>query len=214
MLPTTRPISLAALCLALMVACDRPDSTVKPAPVDSSYSPLPVQNRNPLLDKSPMDMIYYPVDYPVLKMSGKLHSQPIARVIYSRPDKDGRIIFGGVVKYGAPWRLGANEATEIELFRDVSILGQRVKRGRYVLYCVPYENRWTIVFNGDLYTWGLKINQRLDIYRFDVPVTLTNSRYEVFTMKFERLEKEVGLSMAWDNVYTVLPIRGIKKGSE
>ena len=42
-------------------------------------------------------------------------TEPLAaRVVYSRPKKEGRTIFGGLVEYGQVWRLGANEATEIE----------------------------------------------------------------------------------------------------
>ena len=68
------------------------------------------------LDKSPMDMSYSPQNYPIIKMNGKTTAQPVARVIYGRPQKAGRVIFGGIVAYDQIWRLGANEATEIEFF--------------------------------------------------------------------------------------------------
>ncbi len=56
-------------------------------PVNNSIS----DKARSVLDKSPMDMIYLPDDYPVLKMSGKIKELPVARVIYSRPIKDGKI---------------------------------------------------------------------------------------------------------------------------
>src|SRR6266487_2523018 len=37
------------------------------------------------IDISPMDMSYYPADYPKLKMTKAITSPPVARVIYSRP---------------------------------------------------------------------------------------------------------------------------------
>ena len=47
---------------------------------------LLAQNSNiPPVDKSPMDMAYYPVNYPVLKIQDKLTEPLAARVIYSRP---------------------------------------------------------------------------------------------------------------------------------
>ena len=70
------------------------------------------QSELPPVDKSPMDMSYYPVDYPVLKISDKVADSPAARIIYGRPQKNGRPIFGNLVEYGQVWRLGANEATE------------------------------------------------------------------------------------------------------
>ncbi len=79
------------------------------------------QTALPPLDKSPMDMCYYPVDYPVLKIQHKADAPLIARVIYGRPQKNDRSIFGDLVPYDMIWRVGANEATEIEFYRDVKI---------------------------------------------------------------------------------------------
>src|SRR5687768_9424771 len=92
----------------------------------------------PTLDQSPMDMSYYPAGYPVLKIQNKI-TEPLAmRVIYSRPQLNGRRVFGELQKLGEIWRLGANEATEIEFFKDVTINNKKVKKGRYTLYCIPY----------------------------------------------------------------------------
>src|SRR5438105_3715213 len=99
----------------------------------------------PALDKSPMDMSYYPADYPVLKISDKVADTPVARVIYGRPQKSGRPIFGNLVEYGQVWRLGANEATEIEFYRDVMISNKKIKKGRYTLYAIPETNAWTVI---------------------------------------------------------------------
>src|SRR4051812_36369771 len=71
------------------------------------------QTKLPPVDKSPMDMSYYPNSYPVLKIQDKITEPLVARVIYSRPQKNGRTIFGELLEYGQVWRLGANEASEI-----------------------------------------------------------------------------------------------------
>ena len=67
----------------------------------------------PPVDKSPMDMSYYPQNYPLLKVQDKTLEPCVARVVYSRPKKEGRPIFGELVEYGKLWRVGANEATEL-----------------------------------------------------------------------------------------------------
>ena len=152
-------------------------------------------------------MIYLPDDYPVLKMSGKTKELPVARVIYSRPIKDGRSIFGNVVKYGSYWRLGANESTEIEFFRNVTVAGQKVKKGRYIIYCIPFKDTWTIKLNNDLYTWGLKVHSLDDIYSFEIPVTNLPREYDVFTMQFVEKDNGAELLMAWDSVRAALPIK-------
>lgn len=152
------------------------------------------------VDKSPMDMSYYPVDYPKLKMSKNAQEPLVARVIYSRPQKSGRTIFGDVLKYGHIWRLGANEATEVEFFKDVMIENEKVEKGRYVLYCIPFENKWTLILNSDLFTWGLKIDSTKDAYKFTIPINKTNYPFEVFTMEFEKAGKGAELIMEWDSV--------------
>jgi hypothetical protein len=193
--------------LGMLLSCDERSSgsnqvTITP----SANNRTAEQTIQPGMDKSPMDMSYYPVDYPKLKMSGNLTEPLVARVIYSRPQKDNRVIYGNLVKYGSIWRLGANEATEIEFFKDVIIQNQKVQKGRYVIYCIPQENAWTLVMNSDLFTWGLKIDSTKDVYKFTVPVAKTRFPYEAFTMEFEKTDPNMQLILGWDSVKAALPI--------
>jgi hypothetical protein len=199
------------LCFCLLIiACDE---KTKPASNEVTVNPAPTPNTQADkfaslgMDKSPMDMSYYPVDYPKLKMSGNVSDPLVARVIYSRPQKDGRIIFGNVLKYGAIWRLGANEATELEFFKDVNINNRKVAKGRYVLYAIPYEDKWTLVLNSDLFTWGLKIDTTKDVYKFEVPVSKIIRPIEVFTIDFQKTSPGMQLIMGWDSVRAALPIK-------
>ncbi|ANE53463.1 hypothetical protein SY85_12390 [Flavisolibacter tropicus] len=157
------------------------------------------------LDISAMDISYFPIDFPVLKMTKGTPELPIARIIYSRPHKQGRKIFGGLLKYGEPWRLGANEATEIELFQPLRIQGKTVAKGRYILYCIPTETKWTIVFNTNIYTWGLKQNAKKDVYRFDIPIQKTANNIENFTILFQGEAPHANILIAWDDVEARLP---------
>ncbi|HEX6914757.1 MAG TPA: DUF2911 domain-containing protein [Chitinophagaceae bacterium] len=160
------------------------------------------------IDKSPLDVSYFPSNYPILKMNGKAKDQPLARVIYSRPMKNNRLIFGGIVKYGELWRLGANEATEFEAFHNLRIGGKHIAKGRYTLYCIPYETRWTIIINKDNYSWGsFTYNSKKDVVRVDVPVQPTEESAEALTMYFEDTPNGgANLVMMWDKVKTSLPI--------
>src|SRR5688572_26880365 len=111
---------LALFALLFLTACndDAPAATqTGPQPVRRTDSPLVKRGAaNPYapIDFSPLDISYFPTEYPKLKMSKATTEPPLARVIYSRPQKQGRTIFGSLLKWGEPWRLGANEATEIE----------------------------------------------------------------------------------------------------
>lgn len=159
------------------------------------------------VDKSPMDMAYYPVNYPVLKIQDKLTEPLAARVIYSRPQKAGRVIFGNIVKYGEVWRMGANEATEIEFFKNVKIAGKKINKGRYTLYAIVKENTWTIIVNKETDTWGaFKYNQTKDIVRTEVAVQKTDMVIESLSMIFEKGTNGYNLIVAWDQVKVVLPV--------
>lgn len=161
------------------------------------------------VDKSPLDVSYAPANYPILKLNGKTKDAPTARVIYSRPFKNGRTIFGngGIVKYGEMWRLGANEATEIELFKNVKISGKTINKGRYTLYCIPTEENWTIIISKDNYSWGnYSYNQKNDVARIDIPIEKNIDVVEAFTMYFEDGKNVANLIILWDNVKAVIPI--------
>lgn len=169
----------------------------------------------PTLDKSPMDMSYFPVDYPILKTQNKATTLPVARVVYSRPQKDNRAIFGNLVEYNKVWRLGANEATEIEFFKDVMIAGKKVLKGRYTLYAIPTETKWTIIFNKDTDTWGAFVyDDKKDVLRTDVPVKTVSAPVDAFSINFNKTEKGMELFIAWDTVSVALPIIVADKTNE
>ena len=198
---------LILLSLVWMLwSCEQKNASGNSGSVTITPSPATEKSLPQGIDKSPMDMSYFPVDYPKLKMAKNAQEPLLARVIYSRPQKSGRIIFGDVLKYGNVWRLGANEATEIEFFKEVNINNQKIDKGRYVLYCIPYEDKWTLVLNNDLFTWGLKIDSTKDMYKFTVPISKTKYPFEVFSMEFEKMGKGAQLVMEWDSVQAKLPI--------
>lgn len=165
------------------------------------------QSKLPALDKSPMDMSYYPAGYPVLKIQDKATEPLIARVIYSRPQKNGRVIFGDLLEYGKVWRLGANEATEIEFYAPVKINGQKIKKGRYTMYCIPFADKWTLILNKELDTWGsFKYDSKKDVVRADVPVQKQTDITDSFVMAFEKATGGANLVIAWDDVKINLPV--------
>jgi hypothetical protein len=168
---------------------------------------LMAQNNWPALDKSPMDMSYYPVNYPVLKIQDKITEPLAARVIYSRPQKSGRVIFGGLVKNGDVWRVGANEATEIQFYKTVHINGKKVRSGRYTLYAIVGDNNWTLILNKETDTWGsFKYDSKKDLLRMEVPVQKTENPVENLSMMFEKTTSGCNLNIAWESSKVSLPI--------
>lgn len=195
--------------IILLAACKHTTSAQKdPVSIDS----LSRVDKNPYIsyDQSPMDMSYYPVNYPLLKMDHKDTAALAVRVIYSRPHKKNRLIFSNdatsLCQYGKEWRLGANEGTEINFFKNVTIDGKNVEKGRYVIYCIPHPDHWTIVLNTNLDTWGLHVDTSKDILRTEVPTKKQSPIIEDFTMVFTDAAYGADLVMAWDNVNASLPI--------
>lgn len=160
----------------------------------------------PPLDKSPMDMSYYPVDYPILRIQNKVTEPLVMRVIYSRPQRNGRKIFGGLQDYGSVWRLGANEATEIDLYRDVKVNNTKIKKGRYTLYAIPYPDKWTLIINKETDTWGsFRYDSAKDVVRMNLPVK-RNDMTEDMSIVFEKTTSGANMNMFWEDVEVSLPI--------
>lgn len=161
----------------------------------------------PVTDNSPMDMAYFPVDYPILKIRKQAPETPVVKVIYSRPMKKNRKVFGELVEYGTIWRLGANEATEIDFFKDVKINNTKIKKGRYTIYAIPTPEKWTIIINKDNDVWGsFAYNQKNDILRTDIKVQKIAKPVEVFSMMFEKTNSGANLLIAWEDAKVSLPI--------
>jgi hypothetical protein len=161
----------------------------------------------PAVDKSPLDICYFPLQYPNLKAQGAASEPPTARVIYSRPKKEGRDIFGGLVEYGKLWRLGANEATEIEFYKPVIIGGKKIAKGRYTLYAVVNEKTWTFIINKETDVWGsFKYSPAKDVVRISAPVRTLDEPIESLAMTFQKQSQSVNLVVAWENVEVALPI--------
>jgi hypothetical protein len=206
-------IIVSLLSAVLFHACEQNPNKVIIKP-DTRRIPVSVNDSLLLsIDRSPMDMSYFPEDYPKQKMMTPDLPNPVARIIYSRPQKNGRIIFADtsvtenvIQHYGEEWRLGANEATEIEFFKPVSINGKKIAPGRYILYCIPYPDKWKIIFNNNLYSWGLHIDKTKDLAEIELPVIKNNVEIEFFTMFFQNSTYGCELVMAWGNIKAVLPV--------
>lgn len=207
------PVSVF-ITLAFFLACQnapeqKPETDTKSSSPQFETDTTPPVDDNPyfvITDRSPMDMVYFPDEYPKLKMAnGKVVAKPVMRVIYSRPHLSRRR-FVDILTYDTAWRLGANESTEIEFFRDVQIDGKKVKQGRYILYCIPHENEWTLVLNNNTDTWGLQQDSTKDVQRIIIPVTHGMAPLEYFTIRFEKQDSGANLVMAWDDVVARLKI--------
>lgn len=171
------------------------------------------QLRTPPIDASPMDMAYFPNGYTFNKATGKETGQLITRVIYSRPQKKDRAVFGELVPYDKIWRVGANEATEIEFFVPVKIGDKTIPRGRYTLYVIPKANEWTFLINAETDIWGEtgmgkgpKYDEAKEVVRITIPVEKLETDVEALSIGFQKTDTGANLLVAWEKAKVLLPI--------
>ena len=153
------------------------------------------------IDASPMDLAIARPDK---------NAAPMARVIYSRPQKKGRQIFGDLVPYGEIWRTGANEATELMIYTPLKFGNTTLKPGAYTLYSIPGKEKWTIIINEDTNVWGAySYKKEKDVARMEVPTQQVAAPIEALSMIFRPEKDGTTLLIGWDEVYVEIPFKNI-----
>jgi hypothetical protein len=155
------------------------------------------------VDASPADIVYYPIN----AAKAKDAVTPSIKVVYSRPTKKGRDIFGVLEQYGKVWRVGANECTEVKFFKRVRIGGKAIKPGSYSLFAIPNKDKWTLIVNKQTDRWGaFTYDEKKDVIRVDVPVKMLDKPVESFSVTFTDQPNGANMVMAWDKTLVELPI--------
>ena len=133
-----------------------------------------------------------------------------ALLCYSRPAAKGRTVMGGLVPYGQPWRLGANEATSLQLPFNATIGGSAVDAGSYSIYAVPGQTEWEFVLNRQVERWGIPIDDAVkqgDAVSFKRPVSATSAPVEQLTFRWEGTSDSAGqLAMEWERTQVTIPV--------
>ena len=133
------------------------------------------------------------------------------KVLYNRPFKKGRVIFGELVPYGKVWRTGANEATIFETNKDLNFADKTLKAGKYSFFTIPGEQAWSIIFNAETGQWGVGFNGEAnrnptkDALTLDVPSVLQEKEFEQFTISIEKAGEEMELILMWDKTLVAVP---------
>lgn len=133
-------------------------------------------------------------------------------VVYSRPSKRGRNIFGALVPYDKIWRTGANEATEFHTSMDLDFNGQILPSGIYSVWTQPGPDTWKVFINSTIPEWGIDENgiadrnPDTDVIVVDVASEVVTDITELFTLKVEEADNNnYNLILNWDNVKVTVP---------
>lgn len=133
------------------------------------------------------------------------------KVLYNRPSKRGRKIFGELVPYGKIWRTGANEATTFETNKAITIEGKTLAPGKYTLWTIPDSIVWTVIFNSQYGQWGVNDkgeasrDPSLDVMNIPVHAVIQDRTFEQFTIEFEKVGEQAEMVLLWDKSVVAVP---------
>lgn len=129
------------------------------------------------------------------------------RVEYYRPVARGRDLFGKLVRWDRTWTPGANDATTLEVDKDVRINGGMLPKGKYSVWMIPRDTAaWTVIFHRNAKLWHTqRPNQAEEQLRFDVTPE-QGSHMETLAWYFPVVGPEMAtLQMHWGT--TVVPMK-------
>ncbi len=126
---------------------------------------------------------------------------------YGSPSANGREVFGGLVPFGEPWRLGANEATGLHLSAPMTLGGVALEAGSYSLYVVPTETEWEFHINTVHDRWGIPINMEVqgsNMAGFTATPMASENMVESLTFEFS----DNSIHLSWEHTHVMIPVGG------
>ena len=122
---------------------------------------------------------------------------------YSKAPRGGEVrkIWGGLVPYGRPWRMGSDEATTLITQRPLVIGTTTIPAGAYTLYMVPDESGTSkLAISKSLGQWGVPVDDKNDLARVDLKKDTLDKQVDQFTMAVEKNPAGGGLiKLSWEN---------------
>src|SRR6476619_6753117 len=128
-------------------------------------------------------------------------------VDYSRPNKNDREIFGGLVPYGKLWRTVANSFTKIKFSKAVSLGGKEIPAGEYALFTIPTADEWTVIVSKDAKVQSAAdYKQENDAARITAKPEAIPDIIETFTIGLRDVKgASATLNLVWDK--TRVPVK-------
>jgi hypothetical protein len=130
------------------------------------------------------------------------------KIDYSSPRMRGRKIYGGLVPYGKVWRAGANEATTFVTDAGLIVGDQDVPAGRYTIFTLPEEGKWTLIISKKTGEWGIPYpGEQFDFTRAPMEVSKLNAPVEDFTISLVQTPDGCSMNLDWDVTRATILIR-------
>ena len=136
---------------------------------------------------------------PPARASCKFADGKTITVNYSSPRMRGRKIFGDLVPFGEVWRVGADDATSFVSNADVTVGGKSVPAGKYTLFILPAQNKWTLIISKQTDEWGIPYpGEKFDFGRMEMKVSKLTAPLENFTISFDQAGTNCTMKLDWE----------------
>ena len=159
----------------------------------------------------------YMVLFPVSPLETITYSSEISdfEVVYSRPYKNDRLIFGSeaegaLVPFNQYWRTGANAATTFETSKNILFNNQKLKAGKYRLYTIPNIDTWKVVLNSeaDKFFAITEPDSSKDILAVKVASSPNfEETIEQFTIDFSKDSTGLKMNLKWEKTILSIPLK-------
>ncbi len=134
-------------------------------------------------------------------------------ITYGRPytvkpgTTETRKIWGGLVPYGKPWRMGADEATLLITQKPMVVGGKTIAAGAYTLYMMPSETGASqLVFSTALGGWGVPVDTKHDLAQVELTRESLDKPVDQFTMAVAKNPSGGGvLKLSWESTQFSVP---------
>jgi hypothetical protein len=144
---------------------------------------------------------------PPAKAACKFSDGKTIAVNYSSPRMRGRKIFGDLVPFGEVWRAGADDATSFVVNADVMVGGKNVPAGRYTLFTLPTQTKWTLIVSRQTGEWGIPYpGEKFDFTRSEMKVSKLPSPLENFTISFDPAGATCTMKLDWETTRASIDI--------
>ena len=128
---------------------------------------------------------------------------------YTKNPRNGeeRKIWGGLVPYGEPWRMGADEPTLLITQQPIELGGKTIPPGAYTLYMMPQENGASqLAISTKLGGWGAPVDTTHDLARVDLTKAAMDKPVDQFTMAVDKNPDGGGvLKLSWESTQFSVP---------
>lgn len=128
-------------------------------------------------------------------------------VNYSSPRMRGRKIFGDLVPFGEVWRAGADKATTFVPNVDVIVGGKNVPAGKYTMFTLPTQTKWTLIISKQTGEWGIPYpGEQYDFARLEMKVSKLSTPLENFSISFDQSGTRCTMKLDWETTRASIDI--------